>query len=50
MHSSSLRGTDFKITRNGEAIPHADLFSSFQDTVRIALASLSLVGLRALVQ
>ena len=37
MHSSSLRGTDFKITQNGEAIPHADLFSSFQDTDRLGI-------------
>jgi hypothetical protein len=37
MHSSSLRGTDFKITQDGEAIPHADLFSSFQDTDRLGI-------------
>ena len=37
MHSSSLRGTDFNITQNGEAIPHADLFSSFQDTDRLGI-------------
>lgn len=37
MHSSSLRGTDFKITQNGKAIPHADLFSSFQDTDRLGI-------------
>ncbi|GBO83566.1 hypothetical protein [Marinobacter salsuginis] len=37
MHSSSLRGTDFKITQNGEAIPHADRFSSFQDTDRLGI-------------
>ena len=37
MHSSSLRGSDFKITQHGEAIPHADLFSSFQDTDRLGI-------------
>lgn len=37
MHSSSLRGTDFKITQHGEAIPHAHLFSSFQDTDRLGI-------------
>jgi len=37
MHSSSLRGTDFKITQNGKAIPHTDLFSSFQDTDRLGI-------------
>ncbi|SNC65663.1 hypothetical protein SAMN04487881_1339 [Marinobacter sp. es.048] len=37
MHSSSLRGRDFKITQDGEAIPHADLFSSFQDTDRLGI-------------
>ncbi|MHA7924328.1 MAG: hypothetical protein ACX936_03960 [Marinobacter sp.] len=37
MHSSSLRGGDFKITQDGEAIPHADLFSSFQDTDRLGI-------------
>ena len=37
MHSSSLRGSDFKITQDGEAIPHADLFSSFQDTDRLGI-------------
>jgi RNase P protein component len=37
MHSSSLRRTDFKITQGGEAIPHADLFSSFLDTDRVGI-------------
>lgn len=37
MHSSSLRGSDFKITQHGETIPHADLFSSFQDTDRLGI-------------
>ena len=37
MHSSSLRGSDFKITQHGEAIPHADFFSSFQDTDRLGI-------------
>lgn len=37
MHSSSLRGTDFKITQDGEAILHADLLSSFQDTDRLGI-------------
>lgn len=37
MHSSNLRGTDFKITRRGESVPHADLFSSFRDTDRVGV-------------
>ncbi|MCK2148598.1 hypothetical protein MYE70_05915 [Marinobacter alexandrii] len=37
MHSSSLRGTDFKITQDGEAIPHTDLFSSFLATDRLGI-------------
>jgi len=37
MHSSILRGTDFNITRHGEFIPHADLFSSFRDTDRVGV-------------
>ncbi|MHA7923686.1 MAG: hypothetical protein ACX936_00705 [Marinobacter sp.] len=37
MHSSSLRGADFKITQDGEGIPHADFFSSFQDTDRLGI-------------
>jgi hypothetical protein len=37
MHSSSLRGTDFKITHDGKATRHADLFSSFRDTDRLAI-------------
>jgi len=37
MHSSSLRVTDFKITQHGEAISHADLFSSFEDTDRLGI-------------
>jgi hypothetical protein len=37
MHSSSLRGTDFNIIQRGQVIPHADLFSSFQDTDRVGV-------------
>jgi hypothetical protein len=37
MHSSSIRGTDFGITWRGEAIRHADLFSSVRDTDRVGV-------------
>ncbi|MBB5321893.1 hypothetical protein [Marinobacter oulmenensis] len=37
MHSSTLRGTDFNITRDGEAISHGDIFSSFRDTDRLGI-------------
>ena len=37
MHSSSIRGTDFKIAWRGKAIQHAELFSSVQDTDRVGV-------------
>ncbi len=37
MHSSSIRGTDFRITWRGEAIRHADFFLSFRDTDRVGV-------------
>ncbi len=37
MHSSSLRGTDFKIVWRGRALFHAEFFSSVQDTDRVGI-------------
>ncbi len=37
MHSSSIRGTDFKIAWRGKAIPHVDFFSSVRDTDRVGI-------------
>ncbi|MBT4500901.1 MAG: hypothetical protein HOC74_24440 [Gemmatimonadetes bacterium] len=38
MHSSSLRGTDFDIAWSGEAVPHAEFFSSVRDIDRLGIA------------
>lgn len=37
MHSSSIRGTDFKIAWRGKAIQHLDFFSSVEDTDRVGI-------------
>lgn len=37
MHSSALRGTDFRIARRGVAVTHADCFSSVRDTDRVGV-------------
>jgi len=37
MHSSSLRGTDFDIAWSGEAVSHAEFFSSVRDTDRLGI-------------
>ena len=37
MHSSKLRGTDFKIVWRDEAVDHAQFFSSFRDTDRLGV-------------
>ena len=37
MHSSKLRGTDFKIAWRGKAIQHGELFSSVRDTDRVGV-------------
>ena len=39
MHSSSIRGTDFKIAWRGKAIQHAEFFSSIQDTDRVGIVT-----------
>ena len=37
MHSSSLRGTDFKIVWRGKTVQHAKFFSSVRDTDRVGV-------------
>lgn len=37
MHSSNLRGDDFKMTWRGEPVRHAEFFSSFRDTERVGI-------------
>lgn len=37
MHSSSIRGTDFKIVWRGNAIQHVEFFSSVRDTDRVGV-------------
>ena len=37
MHSSSIRGTDFKILWRGKAVHHAEFFSSVRDTDRVGV-------------
>ncbi len=37
MHSSSIRGTDFKIAWRGKAIQHVEFFSSVRDTDRVGI-------------
>ena len=37
MHSSSLRGTDFKIEWRGEAVTHAEFFSPVRETDRVGV-------------
>ena len=37
MHSSELRGSDFRIRWRGEEIPHSDFFMSLRDTDRVGV-------------
>jgi len=37
MHSSNLRGTDFKIVKRGDAVTHAEFFSSVRETGRVGI-------------
>jgi len=37
MHSSNIRGTDFRITWRGKEIPHEEFFLSLRDTDRIGV-------------
>ncbi len=37
MHSSSIRGTDFKILWRDKIVPHAEFFASFRDTDRVGV-------------
>ena len=39
MHSSSIRGTDFKIAWRGKAIQHVEFFSSVRDTDRVGIVT-----------
>ncbi|MDE0839277.1 MAG: hypothetical protein OSB41_09515 [Kiritimatiellae bacterium] len=39
MHSSKLRGSDFKIVSRGKALPHAAFFSSARETDRVGVIS-----------
>lgn len=37
MHSSSLRGSDFKIVWRGDAVSHANFFTKVRDTDRVGV-------------
>ena len=39
MHSSSLRGNDFKIVWRGKAVTHAEFFSRIRETDRVGVVS-----------
>ena len=39
MHSSTLRGTDFKISVNHQPISHADFFVGFSQLTRVGLVA-----------